>query len=903
MQTLRLSLENRRWALAIQLVSVLASAIAGGPAMRAASTVVLTNTAQIRSLSPSEVQETPMLRVRGLVTASYLPWQLLFVQDGWGGSYIYPATIRTNIPAGSWVEVEGVVGKGTFSPIILESKITLLTGPPTAEAETPRPRPLTLRELAAGRDDAQWVETSGVVRRVTPAAPGWALQLGTPTAQVIVYVVETNRVALPGDWVNSRVRARGVSTVVSGPNQRRDVSLFCSSSSELTLEQPPPAQSFQEPLYRLDELVRLVESPIGEHRVRVKGQVTHLAADGVIYITDERAGLRIRGTVNPSLARGDLIEASGFIGITGDGLELLEAQLRRANSGPLPTAVVMAPSVKLSTNDQARLLSLKCRLLQAESGPAGSRLTVTRLGTSETFAAEVPAAPAPAGARSFESGSILQLSGIWTSHSDRGLHGTLLCRDGDDVAVLRLPSWWTPRRIGTTLGAGAATTFFAVLWAVALRKQVRKQTEQIRQQLRQEAALERRYQDLFENANEAVLVLDAQGAIVELNPAAERILQNSRQALLGRCFSDCLAPAEQKKLNDRLDASPSPESTKSFELELTNLNGLARTLEVTSCRRREESGSAQIQLMAHDITTRKQSEVQLAELNLRLLQTSRQAGMAEVATNVLHNVGNVLNSVNVSSTLVSDRLRKICSDDDLRVAVQLLREHATDLGRFLTEDPRGRHLPDYLEKLAQHLAEEQTAVLDEVKHLASNVTHIKEIVALQQNYANVSGVLEQVSPSDLVETALKMQGNSFARHAVKIVTEYSEVPGLTVDKHQVLQILVNLLQNARQACNEGGRPDKAVVIRLRRGGAQTVQFEIVDNGVGIASHNLTRIFAHGFTLRTDGHGFGLHSAAVAANAMGGTLTAQSDGLGKGATFVLELPLRRIPDNSGEVQTS
>jgi signal transduction histidine kinase len=65
---------------------------------------------------------------------------------------------------------------------------------------------------------------------------------------------------------------------------------------------------------------------------------------------------------------------------------------------------------------------------------------------------------------------------------------------------------------------------------------------------------------------------------------------------------------------------------------------------------------------------------------------------------------------------------------------------------------------------------------------------------------------------------------------------------------------------------------------------------VSDNGVGIASENLTRIFNHGFTTRKDGHGFGLHSGALAAREMGGALWAQSDGPGKGATFTLELPL-------------
>jgi ligand-binding sensor domain-containing protein/signal transduction histidine kinase len=290
-----------------------------------------------------------------------------------------------------------------------------------------------------------------------------------------------------------------------------------------------------------------------------------------------------------------------------------------------------------------------------------------------------------------------------------------------------------------------------------------------------------------------------------------------------------------------------------------------------------------------EIEERKRMEIEVERIHRQLLDASRQAGQAEVASSVLHNVGNVLNSVNVSTTVVSDRLRNL-QISNLAKAAQLMKEHAADLGPFLCADDKGRKLPHYLEKLAQHLGREQNELLTELKDLADNVEHIKGIVAMQQSYAKVSGLTEKVAVSELVESALKMHSAAYLRHAVNVVREFQDVPPILADRHKVLQILINILQNAKYACAEGGQPDKTVRVRLQRRGQERVSIEIADNGIGIAPENLTRIFSHGFTTRKNGHGFGLHSAALAAREMGGSVTVQSQGLGRGATFTLELPV-------------
>jgi PAS domain S-box-containing protein len=293
--------------------------------------------------------------------------------------------------------------------------------------------------------------------------------------------------------------------------------------------------------------------------------------------------------------------------------------------------------------------------------------------------------------------------------------------------------------------------------------------------------------------------------------------------------------------------------------------------------------------ISEDITERKLAEAELEKTQKKLIEASRQAGMAEVATGVLHNVGNVLNSVNVAATCVADGLRR-SKALSLSKVVALLREHETDLSAFFAADPKGKQLPAYLAQLAGHLAGEQAVALKELAGLQKNIEHIKDIVAMQQSFAKVSGVTETLGASDLVEDALRMNSSALARHDIQIVREFDAVPPLTVEKHKVLQILVNLITNAKYACDESERPDKQVTLRVTNGDGR-VRIAVIDNGKGIPAENLTRIFAHGFTTKSDGHGFGLHSGALAAREMGGSLTVSSDGYGRGARFTLELPAR------------
>ena len=219
--------------------------------------------------------------------------------------------------------------------------------------------------------------------------------------------------------------------------------------------------------------------------------------------------------------------------------------------------------------------------------------------------------------------------------------------------------------------------------------------------------------------------------------------------------------------------------------------------------------------LLQDITERKRFlEAALRQTHAGdLLGVSRQAGMAEVATSVLHNVGNVLNSVNVSSSLIADKCARPRPATWPKPS-PCCASTRTTWAHFLTHDPKGRQLPAYLNSLAEHLAGEQAEIAQGTQIATANIDHIKEIIAMQQSYARVLGVVESLPVVDLVEDALRLNAGAMDRHRVKVIREFSEVPPILVDKHKVLQILVNLIRNAKYAWTIAGTRDKRIVVRV-----------------------------------------------------------------------------------------
>jgi signal transduction histidine kinase len=280
--------------------------------------------------------------------------------------------------------------------------------------------------------------------------------------------------------------------------------------------------------------------------------------------------------------------------------------------------------------------------------------------------------------------------------------------------------------------------------------------------------------------------------------------------------------------------------------------------------------------------------LELKQLNEKIGDIARSAGMAEVASGVLHNVGNVLNSVNVSASVMREQVRKSKADNLSRL-VDLMQQHQHDLASFISDDEKGKQIPKFIELLAEQLKEERNILFKELDELASNIDHIKNIISMQQSYAGSYGVREKVKLSDLVEDALKINLQEVNRHNIKVERHYDETPLIYADKHKLLQIIINLISNAKYALKEKADQNRLLQIMIYKNGTEAV-IEIRDTGIGIVADDMPHLFEYGFKRRRGGHGFGLHHSALVANELGGRIKVNSEGPGKGATFQLFVPL-------------
>ncbi len=292
--------------------------------------------------------------------------------------------------------------------------------------------------------------------------------------------------------------------------------------------------------------------------------------------------------------------------------------------------------------------------------------------------------------------------------------------------------------------------------------------------------------------------------------------------------------------------------------------------------------------LTRQILERKLVERELTQANSRIAAISHKAGMSEVANSVLHNVGNVLNSVSVSVQLLNERLAHTPLADFPR-ATALLNDHRNEPLHFLTETEQGRALPNFLDLLSKHWVVEHQWMLGEAQQMKANVQQIKEIVSRQQSLSGHSGLISQFSVREVVKDALSIHGAEIEQSRVKVVEDHERMPDWKGDRSKIAQIILNLVANAEQSLAMSSSGDRTLSIRSWIGDDQRLEIRVSDNGVGMTPYTMNKLFTYGFTTKSKGHGFGLHASAQAAQDMDGILHAFSEGEGLGATFFLSLP--------------
>jgi len=857
---------------------------------------LLTQVREIRELPPEKAAWKYPVRLHAVITGIRKDIRGMWVSDETEGIFV---STPGHAPDANWefsdeVEITGVSGPGEYAPIIKATSIKAL-----GKRTLPIARPVTLYQLATGQFDAQWVETRGVVRAVHANASATDLQIGDASGLIEVDVPGVGSEALT-NLVDSLVRVRGICGSRANRNRQLTNSYVWTASTNLvTVEEPGSADPFAVAAQPIGSLSHFMLWRATQHRIKLSGVVTFSQSGRPLFVQDETGGMPVFPAQAAWFTAGDRVEVAGYLSLGDFGYVLRNAACRRIGRGkiplpkPVPSAKALDPGLHGTwVETAARLTGLSHRAdeevltFQAEDGtfeairPMGSR------------SAEPPL-PAV--------GSLVRARGVYAILGDESRlpHALRLYIPAQEpLVVLATPTWWNSRRATTAVGLMALTIAVAALWVITLRQRVAHQTLVIRERLEKEAALQQSYREasslldtLLANSPDTIYFKDRQSRFVRFSKAFEKLFNVADAAdLKGKTdFDFFLEDHARAAYEDEQEIIRSGKPIIGKLEKETHPDGRVTWALTTKMPWRDKEGNIIGTFgISKDCTAMKTAEAELEMVHQRLLETSRLSGMAEVAVNVLHNVGNVLNSVNISCCVATDRIKASRISSVAKLAA-LVTENKDRLPEFFAHDPRGRQVPEFLSALADQLASEQAAVLKEMEQLTQHIDHVKQIVAMQQSYAKVAGVLEPVNPAQLVDDALRLNASGLSQRHIEVRRQFDTTQPITTERHKVLQILINLIRNAQHALNEADRSDRLLTLRVAGEGEHQIKIQVIDNGVGIPPENMTRIFSHGFTTRQDGHGFGLHSSALAAKELSGSLSAHSDGSGLGATFTLVLP--------------
>jgi PAS domain S-box-containing protein len=393
--------------------------------------------------------------------------------------------------------------------------------------------------------------------------------------------------------------------------------------------------------------------------------------------------------------------------------------------------------------------------------------------------------------------------------------------------------------------------------------------------------------NILRSMADSLLVINADMTIGGVNPSLLNLLGYQENELIGE--SPGLIFGEEFAQGSIIENLLLHGLVSGVESSFLTHGGKKIPISVSGSMMQDQKGQFQgLVCVAQDITERKRIEEEKVQLHEQLLETSRQLGMAEVASGVLHNVGNVLNSINVSIGVITDLLKNSMVGDVSRIA-QLMEKHRENLGAYLSQNPKGKQVPGYLEQLSGQLVEEKRVTLLELDRLRENAGHAQQCVAAHQDFAKPSGITEPVALAELVKEALAVNQDLLDGSSIEVIQECQEVPQVMVDKHQVLQILVDVIRNACQDMDSSVRKQLTLRVALVIGPPDSICLEVQDTGSGISRDDLTKIFGQSYSTKHGGRGLSLHHGALMAKNMGGALRVQSEGTGQGAKFFLDLP--------------
>jgi PAS domain S-box-containing protein len=805
---------------------------------------VLHTTADVRNLTKDDAARGLAVRLQAVVTYYDASWSVMFVQDATGGIYVVANGVKPfRARSGDLVEVVGRSDAGTFAPQIANPSLRVI-----GRGSMPAAAAASLEDVFSGRLDSQWVEAEGVVQSFSEDAQHAWLDIVAGRYRFRAHTADLSNRALLKSLVDARVRVRGAcGTLFNRKGQLIGIQIYVPDVSYIAVIRPGMADPFSVPRRPVGSLLQFDPQAAPGHRVRVQGVVTLRQPKG-LFIVDADDGLFIEGEVPDSLRPGDQVDAVGFPSPRELAPRLRGAVVRKIAAGPVPEATPITAADAASGNYDARLVRVQARLLDWSEHP-GEQILMLQSGRT-TFSAVLPS-DTERNLEPLPRGSILELTGICSARADvvrdtvmlRSLR--ILLRSDSDIAVVEQAPWWNVERAlaaGSVLGAGLLA---ALLWGATLRKRVRTQTERIRVEMERQAALERRYAELFENANDIVFAHDLDGRVLSMNAAGARALGLQREDCASLDIFQLVVPEQHALVREAIARTASGGVVSPFEQQWTVRDGRRLALEVSARPVNRDGAVVSIEAIARDVTDRKQLEEQLR-------QAQKMEAVGRLAGGVAHDFNNLLGVI----TGYGELLRRQISDEQAHGRLDQIM-NAADRAARLT-----RQLLAFSRKQVM-----QPRVLD-----------------LNAVVGDVEKMLQRVVGEDVAIETVAGAGLG----AVK------------ADPGQIEQVIMNLVINARDAMPHGGRltietanaeldETYAATHPSARPGRYVV-LAVSDTGVGMDAETQRHIFEPFFTTKPMDKGTGLGLATVygIVKQSGGSIWVYSE-VGRGTTFKIYLP--------------
>ncbi len=801
---------------------------------------------QIRALSPKEAQRGYPVRLQGVITYYDPRWNMLFFQEATSGIYVDCWGVTLDLHSGDRAVLRGYSAPGRYAPSVSQPQFELEgTAPLPVAPERSR------EEMLSGSFDSQWLATRGVVCALTNVDDHLYVTLDTGKGRFNAVLPNFEDQALPTHLLDAEVRVTGVcGSLFNQQGQFLGLQLYLPTLDRLQIVEPAPGDPFADALEPIGDLLRFSPIAGGTHRRRVRGVITLRRPDGSFYLQDASGGVR-SFPQRPILLRvGDLVEVAGFPA-TGQYTPVLrEALVKKVGQAPLPPPVAITPAQALGYVAQERVydgqrVRLTGRVLDKRQ--EAQRQTLALQNGEIVF--EVVCEPRNSAQGSVwpRRNSLLQVQGVCVVQVDDSRQPRafqVLLRSPADVVVLSAPSWWTTDRLEQVLWFSALGALAGLAWLLTLHIRVRHQTAVIGQRLAREAALEKRYQELFENANDLFFTTDAAGRLTSVNRAVERVLGYGRTALLGAPLSR-FATLEARPRAEEI-ASLQAGAERPSTLEVLAHDGRRVTLELSTRLITQGSQPVGLQAVARDISDR-------LSLEAKLRHAQRLESVGQLAAGVAHDFNNILNVILGYASLLLAR-------------------------------------PSLAPELIEPLREISNAA-----ERAANLT--RQLLTFSLKQLTQPEVLDLGA---LTENLLRMLRRLLGEHITLRFERPQTLAPLRADRGMMEQILLNLAVNARDAMPKGGELSLELsTVELKpdatRGNPEArpgtfVRLAMRDTGCGMDREVLSHLFEPFFTTKGVGKGTGLGLATVygIVKQHQGWIEVASE-VGRGSLFTVYLP--------------